>query len=435
VQAPLWGRTYGGSGDDGATSVQPTADRGYIVAGWTRSFGSGDLDAWLLKLDADGAVVWQKTYGGANADVANDVRQTADGGYIVAGETALPRPENPLACWKDAWLLKLDANGNVVWQRAHGADGCATAAAVRPMPGGGYVVAGSIDSSTGLASDAWVFKLDAEGNILWQKTYGGSDYNHANDIQLTADGGYVVAGDRDLPYETGRDAWILKLDSGGNVVWQKSYGGAGDDAAYSVQPTADGGYVVAGDHQSTDLEWPGHVAWVLKLDASGDIIWQRSYGQARPFNGSGRSVRPTADGGYVVAADFQVCCDRSVATLLKLDAGGKLIWGRSFGDTVRGAGALETTADGGYVVAGSLHVGPVPPHPGSLGQDEAWIARVGATGEGALCAVAGAGEILVAETGIAAKVSTGTVSASGVATTVTSRVPADSAASRQPQCS
>jgi hypothetical protein len=435
LQAPHWGRTYGGSGDDTASAVQPTADGGYIIAGSTRSFGAGDLDAWLLKLDAEGAVVWQKTYGGAYADVANDVRQTRDGGYIVAGETALPRPENPLACWTHAWLLKLDANGNVVWQRAHGADGCATATAVRPTPGGGYVAAGSIQSSTGLASDAWVVKLDAEGNVLWQKIYGGSDYNHANDIQLTADEGFVVAGDRNLPYETGRDAWILKLDSGGNVAWQRSYGAASDDAAYSVQPTADGGYVVAGDHQSTDLDWRGHSAWVLKLDARGDIVWQRSYGGTRPFNAFGRSIRPTADGGYVVAANFQVCCDHSAATLLKLDAGGKLVWGRSFGHMVHGAGALETTADGGYVVAGSLHVGPIPPHPGFLGQDEVWIARIGATGEGALCVYGGASDIVVADTSVEARVSAGTVSATGVTTTVTSSVPADSVATRQPQCS
>ena len=201
VHAEQWAKTYGGAANDSASAVQPTTDGGYIVAGHTGSFGAGELEAWVLKLDSGGNLVWQKTFG---AGTAGDVKQTADGGYIVAGQKG------------NAWIFKLDIDGNVVWQRTYSGAGADTAAvSVQATPDGGYVVAGSTRSfGADLSdnSDTLVLKLDSAGNVVWQETYDLNRYDRANYIQLTADGGYIVAGD------TADDAWILKLDADGKII-------------------------------------------------------------------------------------------------------------------------------------------------------------------------------------------------------------------------
>jgi hypothetical protein len=248
-----------------AYSAQPAQDGGYVVAGQSNSFGAGSSDAWVLKLDAIGNVIWQRTYGGAGYDVANALQPTADGGYVVAGVTT-----SFGSGLDDAWVLKLDASGNVVWQKTYGGPGGEYARSVQPTADGGYIVAGATMTAAG-ALDAWLLKLDAGGDVSWQKTYGGAAGDAAASVQPTADGGYVVAG---FTFSFGAgdsDVWVLKLDTGGNVAWQRTYGGPFTDQGTSVRSTGDGGYIVAA---YTDSFGAGGArdAWVLKLDANGAIV-------------------------------------------------------------------------------------------------------------------------------------------------------------------
>ena len=204
---------------DESHSIQQTADGGYVVAGYANSNDGdvsgnhGDFDYWIVKLDQSGNLVWQKCLGGSNKEEAWSIRQTADGGYVVAGRT---------------YSNDGDVRGN------HG-DG-----------------------------DYWVVKLDASGNLVWQKCLGGSNNDEARSIQQTADGGYVVAGhtnsnDGDVRGNHGDDDyWVVKLDASGNLVWQKCLGGSKDEYAQSVQQTADGGYVVAGYTYSNDGDVSGN---------------------------------------------------------------------------------------------------------------------------------------------------------------------------------
>ncbi len=304
-----WQKAYGGNADEDAQDIQQTSDGGYIVVGNTKSFGSGDWDAWILKLDANGNVQWQKVHGGGGTDVVFAVQQTADGGYIVAGVTY-----SFIEGWWDEcdpWILKLDSNGNVEWEKtvegyeardiqqtsdggyilvegwydfrvvklsnngniqwvkAYGGSGLDWAYTVQQTADGGYIVAGHTPSFGAGQDDFWVLKLDANGNIQWQNAYGGSGWEVAKDVQQTADGGYIVAGYTQSSFRSGRDFWILKLDANGNVEWQKAYGGDYDEEAYSIQQTADGGYIVAG-YTKTFGSWLGS-AWILKLDSNGDI--------------------------------------------------------------------------------------------------------------------------------------------------------------------
>jgi hypothetical protein len=310
----MWQKTYGGSSFDDPACVQETSDGGYVVAASTSSFSDdGNMDAWILKLDSEGNIVWQKTYGGPNQESAHSIRQTSDGGYIVAADTASLDPGS-----SDAWVLKLDPEGNVVWQKAYGGKGSDWVWAVQQTNDGGYILAGGYGFSQ-YDYDLWVLKLGEKGNVEWQKTYGGALLDSAYSVQQTSDGGYIVAGWTDSFGASSGDAWVLKLDQDGNVQWQKRIGGNDYDIVYSVQETFDGGYILAG-HSHLGA---GNDAWVLKLDGQGDIVWQKVFG-----GGDGDlafSAQQTSDGGYVLAgATESFGAGNGRAFVLKLDGNGDI---------------------------------------------------------------------------------------------------------------
>ena len=311
-----WQKTYGGSGGrEWANSIQQTPDGGYIMAGMTASFGAGSEDVWVLKLDKDGNVTWQKTYGGATSwDYANSVQQTSDGGYIVAGFTRSFGAGNG-----DAWVLKLDADGAVVWQKTYGGAESDTAGFAQEITGGGYIVAGYTRSSGAGEGDAWVLKLDADGNVIWQKTYGGTGNDFATFARQTTDGGYIVGAGTASSGAGEGDAWVLKLDADGNVIWQKTYGGADDDNINSIQQTTDGGYVVAGSTKSFGRGLDD--AWVFKLDGNGNVTWQKVYGASD--SDAVFSIQQTTDGGYIVGGSSNnFGAGAQAALLMKLDGRG-----------------------------------------------------------------------------------------------------------------
>lgn len=324
----VWQWTYGGIGGDRAYSVRQTVDGGYVVAGFTGFAGVvGTPDAWVLKLDPSGAVVWRNTYGGNGDDVVYSIEPTGDGGFVLAGATYLT------AGFENAWVLKLDASGNVAWQRTYGGVYNDAASSVHPTADGGYIVAGNTWSFGAGRSDAWVLKLDGSGSVVWQKTYGGAGDEAALSVVPIAGGGYVVAGNTNSFGAGGGDAWVLKLDASGNVVWQKTYGEAGYELATSIVAIADGAYVVAGQQDGG--------VWLFRLDDGGNIVWQRTYSGESPT--SAYSVRPTADGGYVVAVGW------SASAVLKVDANGAIAGCASMGTS--SASATSSSAATGNSTA------------------------------------------------------------------------------------
>ena len=311
-----WQKTYGGTAYDYATSSQQTTDGGYIVSGGTESFGSGSNDIWLLKLDGSGNVAWQKTYGGTALDVFYQAQQTTDGGYIAAGyTTSFGSGSN------DIWLLKLDGSGNVTWQKTYGGTASDYATSVQQTADGGYIVAGGTRSFGAGDNDIWLLKLDGSGNVTWEKTYGGTEYDIATSVRQTTDGGYIVGGGT-ISFAAGVEyAWLLKLDGSGNVTWEKTYSWTANSYASSVQQTTDGGYIVAGFTESFDAS--NNDAWLLKLDGGGNITWQKTYGDAGYEYV--QSVRQTTDGGYIAAVDTDSFgAGNRDAWLLKLDGSGSM---------------------------------------------------------------------------------------------------------------
>ena len=307
-----WARAYGGSNSDSTHSIQQTSDGGFIVAGETSSFGT-NTDVWILKLDANGNISWQKNYGGNGVDVASSIQQTSDGGFIVAGETSSFGTDT------DVWILKLDANGNISWQKNYGGNGVDVAHSIQQTSDGGFIVAGESKSFGTGDRDIWVLKINSSGGIQWQKTYGeDAADDSAYSVQQTSDGGFIVAGETILT-NVG-DFWVFKLDANGVIQWQKKYGGTNADVANSIRQTSDGGYIVAGG-TSSFTHFFGDI-WVLKLDSAGAIQWENTYGGS--FSNSANSIRQNSDGGYIVVgvtASFGATQDLWV---LKLDGNGNI---------------------------------------------------------------------------------------------------------------
>jgi TolB-like protein len=310
----LWAKTYGGTNDDYASSVQQTSDGGYIVAGRTYSFGAGFDDIFLIKTDANGNIQWAKTYGGANIDRASSVQQTSDGGYIVAGYT-----ESFGAVGSDVFLIKTDASGNVQWAKTYVGWYNDYASSVQQTSDGGYIVAGWTGPFGN--EDAFLIKTDANGNVLWAKTYGGTNLDWAYSVQQTSDGGYIVAGGTRSFGAGWDDIILIKTDANGNVLWAKTYGGTGDDIAYSVQQTSDGGYIVAG--YTTSFGAGNRDIFLIKTDANGNVIWAKTYGGLDWDWAS--SVQQTSDGGYIVAGwTLSFGAGGTDVFLIKTDANGNI---------------------------------------------------------------------------------------------------------------
>ncbi len=295
-----WQKTYGGVKDDGAYSISQTSEGGYVVASGTESFGAGKTDAWVLKLRVDGTVEWQKTYGGVKDDRAYSISQTNEGGYVVAGGT-----ESFGAGKMDAWVLKLRADGTVHWQKTYGGFESDIATDIQHTKDGGYIMAGKTASFGAGLDDFWVLKLRVDGTVEWQKSYGGRGSEQASCIRQTAKGGYAVTG-RTGSYGAGPyDIWVLKLQADGSLHWAKTYGGICLDEAHFIGLTAEGGYIITG-WTSWALPPFGELLqdikvrfWVLKLRGDGSVEWQKTYGRG-DFN-TLSSTQQIRDGGYILA--------------------------------------------------------------------------------------------------------------------------------------
>jgi len=340
-----WARTYGGIDFDRAFFIQQTSDGGYVAAGYTASGGAGVSDFWIIKLSLAGAVEWQHMYGGSGDDAAYAVQETSDEGYIVAGYTySFGAGES------DYWILKLTSEGDVEWQFTYGGVGDDTANSIQETSDGGYVVTGYTHAYGSQTSDIWIIKLTSEGDVEWQYFYGGSGDDKSYSVQQTNEGGYVVAGSTQYLGWDDLDFWILKLTSDGFFDWHRIYGGSGNDVAYFIQETSDEGYIVAGDSNSFGSK--ESELWVLKLTSFGGIEWQRLYGGND--NDYLNFIQETSDRGYIVAGyTDSFGAGGSDALVLKLASGGDIEWQHTYGGSEEDiAYCIQETGDGGYIAAG-----------------------------------------------------------------------------------
>ncbi len=343
-----WEKTFGGIYSDYSESVQQTSDGGYILAGSTTSYGAGQSDAYLVKTDAAGNAEWEKTFGSSGVDSAHSVGQTIDGGYILAGST-----NSYGAGLSDAYLVKTDAAGNAEWEKTFGGSNYDHAYAVQQTSDGGFILAGYTQSYGAGGRDVYLVKTDAMGNAEWEKTLGGSNYDHAYSTQQTSDGGYILAGYTESYGAGSLDVYLVKTDAAGNIEWEKTFGGSTYDYSESVQQTADGGYIIAGATQSYTENW--YYAYVVKTNAEGNAEWEKTFG------GSGWdeafSARQTTDGGYIIVGyTDSYGAGGGDIYLVKTDAAGNIEWEKAIGGSYEDyAYRVRQTTDGGYILAGATN--------------------------------------------------------------------------------
>lgn len=339
-----WVSTFGGSMGESGHSVRQTSDGGYIVAGDTYSYGSGDRDMYLVKADPSGATVWDEAYGGADLDAGMSVLETDGGGYLIAGST-----RSYGAGESDIYIVKVNSSGGVEWDLAYGGDSNDNATHIAETLDGDYMVTGNAHSSATL-NDVFLLKISDEGAVEWYETYGGDNSDYGRAVEPASDGGYIVTGGTHSSGAGGRDVYLFKVNSAGEVEWEKAYGGVSDDYGLSVRETGDGGYIVGGQTASSGSG--GVDAYLIKVDAGGEIEWDATYGGT--LDDYGLSVRQTSDGGYMLAGEtYSFGLGETDAYLLKTDASGNLEWTRTFGgSSYDGAASLDLTTDGGCVLAG-----------------------------------------------------------------------------------
>ena len=342
-----WKQNYGGSRVEMGYSVQQTSDAGYIVTGYTTSYGAGRNDVYLIKTDAVGDTLWTRTYGGTHNDEGYSVRQTSDGGYIVAGVTASFADTLD----GDVYLIKTNASGDTLWTRTYGGAGTDTGCFVQQTSDGGYVVAGYTNSFGAGGYDVYVIKTNVSGDTLWTRTYGGTGHDHGYSVRQTPDGGYLVVG-ATLSYGAGfSDVWLIKTSASGDTLWTRTYGGIYQDYGRSVWQTSDGGYVIAGYTDSYGAG--GTDVYLIKTNANGDTLWTRTCGGS--LFDEGLSVQQTSDGGYITAGLTNSIDPASYDVyLVKTNSSGDTLWTRAYDGWVYddAAYSVQQTADGGYIVAG-----------------------------------------------------------------------------------
>jgi len=290
----LWDRTFGGVAIDRARSIVATRDAGLVVAGATESKGAGEFDAWVLKLDADGELLWDRHLGGIATDWASSVVETIDGGFAIGAYT-----QDASGAPYDFWIIKLDVDGNRLWDRRLGGTATDWATAITETRDSGLVAVGHTESKGAGAADFWVVKLDKSGEWLWDRTFGGAELDYASAVTASSDGSVVVAGLTKSAGAGGMDIRILKLDAEGEVIWDHIYGGRQDDWVRAVIETSDGGHALSGYTMSQGSGL--YDVWVIKLDVDGELLWERTFGGTG--NEWARAVVQMPDGGLAVAGD------------------------------------------------------------------------------------------------------------------------------------
>jgi len=339
--ASMWSKTYGGAAaDTAAGETVQASDGGYAILGDTSSFGAGGSDFWLIKTDADGNMQWNKTYGGTGTETSGDMCLTSDGGYAMSGYTTSFGVGG-----QDFWLVKIDATGNMLWNQTYGGTGNEYAYHVEQTVDGGYALLGQTNSFGAGNNDFWLVKTDSSGNMQWNQTYGGTGNDVGVHVLQTGDGGYALAGSTASFGAGANDAWLIKTDAAGNMQWNKTYGGTGMEFGQCLEPTSDGGYAIA--CITTSFGAGSLDLWLVKIDSSGNMQWNQTYG-GTGSDGPTHFIQ-TMDGGYAIVG--YTSGDGQDAGLFKTDSAGNLQWNMTYGGTgTEISYALLETSDGGYLL-------------------------------------------------------------------------------------
>jgi hypothetical protein len=340
----LWTRTYGFVYWDAAFSVKQTPDGGYLLAGGANLGAPQGYDCCVVKTDSVGDALWTRTYGGTDYQTATSCVQTPEGDFVMAGYTYGHAPND----W-DVYVLKINSYGDSLWSRTFGGDGDDRAESIVQTSEGDFMITGKTESFADSITDVYVIKIDTNGDSIWARNYGFNHYDFSHSIKETSDGGYIISGES---WDTDVRRWfiyLLKIDNMGDIIWERRIAGYVYIFGKSVVETYDNGYVVAGrvdyrDHRRNDV-------FIMKTDAFGDSLWAYSYYGV--LDDYGESVQKTPDGGFIIAGYTSVPRFDTKSYFIKTDRDGGLEWTRTYGgeyDEV--LYSIECTPDGGFIASG-----------------------------------------------------------------------------------
>lgn len=302
----IWKKTFGGSDEERGFDIITTSDGGFALLGFSKSTdgdvsnNAGNQDFWLLKITADGTISWQKTFGFSGADAGRTLLQTSDNGFLITGildVTASNGLGNSKTTQKhaggDVWAIKTNSSGDLEWSKYYGGSFTDTPFGVVETTDNAYIIAASSDSEDFNISnnkgtyDFWILKISTDGNLIWEKSFGGSEIDEPSGIITTNDGDFIIVGntrssDKDVSNNNGgADLWMLKIAADGNLIWEKTFGGTSFDVARSISKTQDNGFIIAGNSRSSDADFSNegqNDAWILKVGNSGNKLWQKFIG-------------------------------------------------------------------------------------------------------------------------------------------------------------
>ena len=300
-----WSKTFGGSEDDRGAAIIATNDGGFALFGYSKSSdgnvteNNGDQDFWIVKISANATVSWQKSFGFSGTDTGYAITETNDNGYLLTGvlDVSASGGQGNKSVQKhaggDVWAIKLDASGNKQWQNYYGGTFTDTPFGITKTNDNGFLICASSDSNDFNISnnkgqyDFWIFKIDATGTLVWEKNFGGSEIEEPRGICKTNDGNFMIVGDtrsidKDVSNNNGAaDLWAIKINTDGNLLWEKTFGGSSFDAGRAIFPTQNGGFLIAGNSRSENGNFSNlgqNDGWILKIDTVGNQVWQQFYG-------------------------------------------------------------------------------------------------------------------------------------------------------------
>jgi len=342
-QAPdtLWTKKIGGTGIDSGNEIIQTSDKGFVIAGYTTSFGAGQRDAFLVKLDSLGNILWQKTYGTTLLEQAYSVKETYDGGLIISAFI--------YAATANLFLIKTNQNGDTLWTKNIGLSGNDFGTNIQLADDGGFLIVGYTDSNISNGDrDIWLLKLDSIGTFSWQRTYGGTGADEGFKLLKLVDGNLVISGYSQSFSVGDRDGWIVKTDSSGNFIWSKSFGSGSYDEFTAAAEDENGNLYLTGTTESSG----NRDLWIVKTDSGGNHILTKTYGG--PQWEWGHDIKKTNDGNFIVTG-FNQSNSSGLRQLwvLKIDQQGDTLWTKLIRSVNGSEGySVIQTSDNGFAVTG-----------------------------------------------------------------------------------
>ncbi len=359
----LWTKTYGGASSDKGCSVQECINGGFIITGRTRSFGAGDYDVYLIRIDANSDTLWTKTYGGNGCDEGYYIQECTDEGFIITGATT-----SFGAGSYDVYLIRTDSNGDTLWTKTYGGTTDDWGCSVQECTDEGFIITGATTSFGAGFSDVYLIRTNADGDTLWTKTYGGTTDDWSNSIDKCTEGGFVITGTTKSFGTGSSDVYLIRTNADGDTLWTRTYGGTNNDEGWSVQECAGGGFIITGMTRSFGAG--SYDVYLIRTNTDGDTLWTRTYGGTCCEYGN--SVDKCTEGGFIITGMTTSFDDGyENVYLVRTNSDGDTLWTQIYSGIGCAWGcSVQECAGGGFIITGMT----------TAGNSDVYLIRISETG-------------------------------------------------------